>query len=116
MISVRPALETDFSRILEMARSYDLDLEDVSFIQFVVAVQGDTIIGFGRLRQYPDCVELATVGVEPSERSKGVGGLVVRELIRRGVVEQQERTQLAAKAVVVEHRAHGEAIADPVHS
>lgn len=84
MIFVREALETDFPRILEMARSYDLDLEDVSYSQFLVAVQEETIVGFGRLRQYPGCVELATVGVEPSERSKGVGGLVVQELIRRG--------------------------------
>src|SRR5207302_3556535 len=39
-----------------------------------------------------------------------------RELIRCGVVEQQERTQLTAQPVVIKHEAHGEAVADPVHS
>ena len=39
-----------------------------------------------------------------------------RKLIRRGVVEQQERTQLTAQPVVIKHGAHGEAVADPVHS
>src|SRR5207245_3647606 len=38
------------------------------------------------------------------------------KLIRRGVVEQQERAQLTAETIVIEHGAHGEAIADPVHS
>src|SRR6267154_5790544 len=39
-----------------------------------------------------------------------------RKFIRRGVVEQQERTQLTAKTIVIEHGAHREAVADPVHS
>ena len=39
-----------------------------------------------------------------------------RELIWCGVVEQQERTQLATQAVVVKHGAHGESVADPMHS
>src|SRR5437867_3157169 len=43
--------------------------------------------------------------------------LVARlELIRRSVVEQQERAQLTAKTVVVKNGADREAVPDPVHS
>ena len=36
--------------------------------------------------------------------------------MRRGIVEQQEGAQLASQTVVIKHRTHGEAVADPVHS
>ncbi len=39
-----------------------------------------------------------------------------RKFRRRGVVEQQERTQLTAKTILIEDGAHREAVADPVHS
>ena len=42
------------------------------------------MIGFGRLRKYPECTEIATVGVIPPEQKKGIGSQIVRELIRTG--------------------------------
>src|SRR5437867_2754789 len=39
-----------------------------------------------------------------------------RELVGRGVIEQQERAQLAAEAVVIKHGTHGKSVADPVHA
>ncbi len=38
-----------------------------------------------------------------------------RELIRGGIVEQQKRTQLKTKAIVVKYGADGETVANPVH-
>ena len=58
-----------------------------SWKQFVVAKHNDAIIGFGRLRSYPDCTEIATVGVIPEERNKGVGTAIVKELIQSGPSE-----------------------------
>lgn len=79
-----PAAEPDFARIEELARSFDLDWEDASWQQFVVAKKNDVIIGFGRLRRYAECYEIATVGVIPAERTKGVGSAIVRYLAGLG--------------------------------
>ena len=38
------------------------------------------------------------------------------EFIRRRVIQHQEGAQFAAQAVIVEHGANREAVADPVHS
>lgn len=65
----------------------DLDTELLSAGQFLVAKTGGSIIGIGRLRSYPDCTEVATVGVVDKFRNKGAGSGLVRELIKRGPAE-----------------------------
>ena len=87
MINIVSALETDMPVIQQLAKAFDLDCEDLSWGQFVLAKRADKIIGFGRLRQYPDCTEVATVGVISEEQKNGVGTLIVKELIRRGPAE-----------------------------
>ena len=84
---ITPAIETDLDQVLFLAKSFDLDLNDCLLQQFVVAKKKETIIGFGRLRSYPQCTEVATVGVIPEERNKGIGTAIVRELIRLGPAE-----------------------------
>lgn len=82
-----PASETDFPVIQQLAKSFDLDMENVSWKQFVVMKKENNIIGFGRLRDYPEFAEIATIGVIHSERNKGVGSSIVKELIRTGPKE-----------------------------
>lgn len=79
---ISPASESDLSVIERIAKSFDLDCDDLSWKQFIVAKNNDAIIGFGRLRTYPECTEIATVGVVSEERNKGVGIAIVKELIR----------------------------------
>lgn len=86
-VLVSPASEKDMPVIEHLAKSFDLDCEDLSWKQFVVAKNNDAIIGFGRLRSYPDCTEVATVGVVPEERNKGVGTAIVNKLIQIGPKE-----------------------------
>jgi N-acetylglutamate synthase-like GNAT family acetyltransferase len=76
------ASEADFSVIEQLAKSLDLDWEEVSWDQFVVAKQGSNIIGFGRVRKYADCAEIATVGVAPQQRKKRVGQQLMEKLIQ----------------------------------
>ena len=52
-----------------------------------MAKKENAISGFGRLRKYDTCTEIATVGVLPEERNRGVGSSIVKELIRRGPSE-----------------------------
>lgn len=86
-IPVIPAIETDLHEIVFLAKSLDLDLEDVLWQQFIVAKKEESIIGFGRLRNYSQCTEVATVGVIQEERNKGIGTTIVKELIRLGPAE-----------------------------
>lgn len=81
---ILPATESDLSEILRLAKGLDLDIVDISWKQFVVAKKGNRIIGIGRLREYPECTEVATVGVTEPERHKGIGTALVNELIRTG--------------------------------
>lgn len=83
-VLVSPAEEGDMPMVECLAKSFDLDCEELSWKQFVVAKNNETIIGFGRLRYRPDCTEIATVGVIEEERNKGVGTAIVNELIRIG--------------------------------
>ena len=86
-ILIAPSSEKDFEVVAQLAKSFDLDFEDVFWKQFLVAKKGEGIIGFGRLRNYSGCTEVATVGVINSERGKGLGTLIVNELIRMGPKE-----------------------------
>ena len=84
---IEPSGETDFAEILRLAKSFDLDVEDISWKQLVVCKREGEIIGFGRTRHYPGCTEIATVGVIQPERNKGVGTSIVKELVRTGPSE-----------------------------
>ena len=86
-IIIVPASEKELPVIEPIAKSFDLDWEDVSWKQFIVAKRAGSIIGFGRLRDYSECTEAATIGVVHSERKKGVGTSIVNELIRIGPKE-----------------------------
>ena len=67
-ITINPALQKEFRVIEHLAKSFDLDCEDVSWKQVLVAKREENIIGFGRLRNYSECTEVATIGVIHSER------------------------------------------------
>jgi N-acetylglutamate synthase-like GNAT family acetyltransferase len=83
-IKIELTSRNDFLEIERLAKSFDLDWEDASYGQFLVAKKENQIIGFGRLRVYETCAEIATVGVIQPERNKGIGTALVRELIRYG--------------------------------
>ncbi len=93
-VLVSPACEKDLPVIVQLAKSFDLDCEDLSWEQFIIAKSDDAIVGFGRLRDYPDpensgagCTEVATVGVIHEERNKGIGTSIVNKLIQTGPKE-----------------------------
>lgn len=60
-----------------------LDDEDLQIKQFLIAHQNDTFIGFGRIRQHKDAIELCTLGVIPEFRGKGAGKKLTQELIKK---------------------------------
>lgn len=86
-VKITMASDSELVVIEQLAKQLDLDMEDTSRRQFVVAKKEERIIGFGRLRSYHDCTEIATVGVIVGEQKKGVGSMLVWELIRLGPSE-----------------------------
>jgi len=70
--------------IHECVRRFRLDGEVLAAEQFMTVRQGGEIIAFGRIKPYGDDVyELGCVGVVEEQRGRGLGRLVVQELIER---------------------------------
>ncbi|MBI5050822.1 MAG: GNAT family N-acetyltransferase [Nitrospirae bacterium] len=53
----------------------------MDYRQFVVAVEGKEIIGFGRIRPHKEVYELGCVGVVENRRNQGIGKMIVEHLI-----------------------------------
>jgi len=70
--------------IVRMIGEFGLDYENLRVEQFVVAEDGNVMIGFGRLKPSPDAAEIGCIGVLHERRREGIGKLIVEELIRRG--------------------------------
>jgi len=79
-----PATDDDLTAIREHVLRFRLDGERLATDQLIVARDHGRLVAFGRIKPYDGHVfELGTVGVLESERGKGWGDRVVRELIRR---------------------------------
>ena len=84
---VRNATINDMPHIVRMIGEFDLDYECLSPEQFLVIEEKGQIVAFGRLKPYPDAVELGSVGVRPDRRSSGYGRMMVEALIEKGPKE-----------------------------
>ena len=50
---------------------------------FLIALNNDELVGFGRIRNRENCYELCSLGVIEPERLKGVGKQLVQSLIKK---------------------------------
>jgi len=82
-VRLEPATAADLPAIVECVRRFRLDDEDLAAEQFIVAREHGRLVAFGRIKPYGDVCELGSVGVLEAERGRGLGGLIVRELVRR---------------------------------
>ena len=64
-------------------KDFILDDEDLQKEKFLIAINKNRLIGFGRLRNHKDAIELCSLGVIPEFRSQGVGKKIVNELIKK---------------------------------
>ena len=78
---MRPASSDDLPFIKECIERFRLDDEDLDYRQFVVAVEENEIIGFGRIRPHKEVYELGCVGVVEQRRNQGIGKMIVKYLI-----------------------------------
>jgi N-acetylglutamate synthase-like GNAT family acetyltransferase len=86
IVAARPG---DMPLIESEVQRMRLDSDDLGVEQFLVALDGDAVVGFGRIKPHGDGVfELATVAVLESHRRQGVGRALVTELMKRFPTEE----------------------------
>jgi N-acetylglutamate synthase-like GNAT family acetyltransferase len=69
--------------VKEQIAQFELDDRSLHHSQFLLALQNNTIIGFGRIREHSRCSELCSLGVIHPERNKGVGKALTKALISK---------------------------------
>ena len=80
---LRNASINDMPHIVRMIGAFDLDYEQLAPEQFLVIEEEGQVVAFGRLKPYPDAVELGSVGVHPDRRKMGYGKMIVQALVEK---------------------------------
>ncbi len=84
-LTLRNPSNKEFEQICLHIREYELDNRDLQQQQFTVAIRENKLVGFGRLRTHPDCMELCSLGVVTDYRKQGIGKAIVQELIKKAI-------------------------------
>lgn len=82
-MTIRAAREEEAERVIGMVRQARLDPTQLRWQQFLVACQGEEIVGVGQLRRYGTAQELGSLVVLPAWRGKGIGGRLIGALVAR---------------------------------
>ncbi len=80
---IEEASAQQFNGIIRLIGQFELDDRELQPTQFLAAVSEDTLLGFGRIRNYAGCSELCSLGVVEPQRHKGIGSLLVEKLIQK---------------------------------
>lgn len=80
-VLIRRATAADQAAIRQMVHEARLDPTDLHWSHFVVAEEGNEVVGIGQIRPYPKCRELGSLVVREDRRGQGIGGLVIRALL-----------------------------------
>lgn len=71
-----------FEDIIRLIGQFELDDRELLSTQFLAAVSANTLLGFGRIREYAGCSELCSLGVVEPQRHKGIGSQLVQRLLQ----------------------------------
>ncbi|MDP8292679.1 MAG: GNAT family N-acetyltransferase [Candidatus Orphnella occulta] len=82
-IKIEKAQECDWPYIKEKLKKYVLDGTDAQWHQFFVAKFDGKTVGFARIIERGNAIEIASVGVDYYQRKKGVGKNLLKFLIEK---------------------------------
>ena len=82
-VRIRNASEADYDAVAALLEAASLPTEGVAehLRHFLVAENGDGIVGAIGLEVYGDTAFLRSAVVQPTQQSKGIGGLLYNQLI-----------------------------------
>lgn len=83
MLTFRTPTEHEFLQIRNYIQQFELDDRNLKQEEFIAAFRENELVGFGRLREHSDCVELCSLGVITQHRRQGIGKAIVKELIKK---------------------------------
>ncbi len=81
--TLRKPTDKEFEQICLLITEFELDNRDLKKEQFIVAIHNSELVGFGRLREHTDCLEICSLGVATSFRRQGIGRAIVAKLIEK---------------------------------
>jgi amino-acid N-acetyltransferase len=112
--ALRLATAADAESIRDLLRRNRLPVDDLaaSRAEFVVACDGERIIGAGALERFGSAALLRSVAVEARWRGSGTGGLMVRDLERRARETGVSELFLLTETAVGFFAHHGYAVVD----
>jgi N-acetylglutamate synthase-like GNAT family acetyltransferase len=73
----------NFELVKKHIAEFELDDRELQQNQFVTVSDNSGLLGFGRLREYPDFTEFCSLGIITHERSKGLGKHLCDVLINK---------------------------------
>ena len=80
-LTLREPTDREFKQICLFITEFELDDRALEKHQFTIALRNGELVGFGRLREHLDCVELCSLGVVASHRRQGIGKAIVAKLL-----------------------------------
>lgn len=81
-ITIEKAKEYDWPYIREKLEKYALDDTDAKWHQFFVAKLNNKTVGFTRIIERENVIELASLGVDYYHRKKGIGKRLLKFIIK----------------------------------
>jgi N-acetylglutamate synthase-like GNAT family acetyltransferase len=80
-LSLKKPTDKEFAEICFFINEFELDNRDLKKEQFIIALRDNSLVGFGRLREHVDCMELCSLGVITNYRLQGLGKAITAKLI-----------------------------------
>lgn len=72
-----------FEEVKKYISLFELDNRELKAEEFLVASINNSLVGFGRIREFENCSELCSLGVIEPERYKGIGSSLTKQLIKK---------------------------------
>lgn len=83
IISFREATAQDEPTIREMIKAEQLDPTSLNWRHFLIAEDGETVVGIGQIKAYPGCRELGSLVTHPDYRGRGIATRMIAQLEER---------------------------------
>lgn len=82
-MDIRQPDEQEFTAICRFIEAFELDNRNLKREEFLAAFRHHELVGFGRLRDRGDCIELCSLGVVTPFRRKGIGRAITKALVEK---------------------------------